>query len=72
MEWDRIRANWAHYRALAQARWAKLGERELELIDGQRELLAAHISRLYGISQNAAQMQLESWQGRLAEPKGAG
>ena len=72
MDWERIRNNWQHYTPLAHAHWAKITERELEVIAGQREALAAHISMIYGISRNAAQMQLESWQGRLAEPKGAG
>jgi hypothetical protein len=65
MDWDSVARNWQHYKRLAQVRWAKLGERELELIAGSREALAIQISALYGISAGTAQMQLESWQGRL-------
>ena len=67
MEWERIRANWPRYRALVQARWAEISARELELIDGQREVLAGHISAVYDISPLAAQMQLEAWQAQLAD-----
>jgi uncharacterized protein YjbJ (UPF0337 family) len=67
MEWDRIRSNWAHYGALAQARWGEMTEREVELIDGQREVLASHISMIYGISRNAATLELEAWQRQLAD-----
>jgi hypothetical protein len=65
MEWSRICADWPHYKLLAQARWAKLGEQELDLIAGRRDALVMRISALYGISRDTAQMQLESWQGRL-------
>lgn len=71
MEWDRIRANWPHYQVLAQARWAEITARELEMIDGQREVLAGHISAVYDISPFAAQMQLEAWQGQLADIESA-
>jgi len=67
MDWERICSNWPHYKRLAQARWAKLTEQELDRIAGQRDALVAHISALYGISRDMAQMQLESWQGRLGE-----
>jgi len=52
--------------SLSRARWAKLGEQDLELIAGSRDALVMQISALYGISSDTAQMQLESWQGRLA------
>jgi uncharacterized protein YjbJ (UPF0337 family) len=65
MEWDRIRTNWAHYGTLARAHWSEMTERELQLIDGQREALAGHISLVYGISRNAATIEIESWQRQL-------
>jgi uncharacterized protein YjbJ (UPF0337 family) len=67
MEWERIRANWPHYQGLAQARWAEISARELQMIDGQRDVLAGHISVVYNITPLAAQMQLEAWQGQLAD-----
>ena len=67
MDWARIQADWQHYKALARQRWMKLSAADLDLIAGRRELLAAHIQQTYGISKNAAQMQLESWQGQQRE-----
>jgi uncharacterized protein YjbJ (UPF0337 family) len=69
MDWARIQADWQHYSALARLRWARLTAADLDVIAGQRELLAAHIQQVYGISHNAAQMQLESWQGQQREPE---
>ena len=67
MEWERIAANWPHYKLSAKLRWARISDAELAAIDGRRAQLAAQIREVYGISENAAQMQLESWQGRQSE-----
>lgn len=71
MDWARIQADWQHYKALVHLRWMKLSAADLDIIAGRRELLAAHIQQTYGISKNAAQMQLESWQGQQREPGAA-
>lgn len=67
MDWSRIEGNWAHYKLLAHERWNRITTDELDLIGGRREDLAGHIQEVYGISQGAAQMQVESWQGRLKD-----
>ena len=63
MDWERIAANWAHYKRSAKLRWAAITEAQLDAIGGRRSQLATQICAAYGISPNAAQMQLESWQG---------
>jgi hypothetical protein len=63
LDWERIAANWAHYRPSAKLRWAGITEAEFDAVGGGRTQLAAQIRATYGISENAAQMQLESWQG---------
>ena len=68
MDWESISANWQYYKSLAQLRWTKLTVQQVDLIAGRREAFVVHLSSLYGISQDAAQMQLESWQGRLRAP----
>ena len=69
MDWALIKADWVHYSVLARLRWARISAADFDLIAGRRELLAAHIQQTYGISANAAQMQLESWQGQQREPE---
>ena len=68
MEWERIAANWSHFKLSAKLRWARISDAELAAIDGRRAQLAAQIRVVYGISENAAQMQLESWQGVQVDP----
>ena len=71
MDWALIQADWNHFKRLAGQRWARLSSVDLDLIAGRRELLAAQIQQTYGISNNAAQMQLESWQGQQRAPGAA-
>jgi uncharacterized protein YjbJ (UPF0337 family) len=68
MEWDLIAGNWQHYKPSVRLRWGRITDEELDIIAGGRAQLAAHIQDIYGISKNAAQMQLESWQGIQKEP----
>ena len=68
MDWERIAGNWQHYKPSVRQRWGRITDEELDLIGGRRAQLAAHIQELYGISKDAAQMQLESWQGIQIEP----
>lgn len=68
MDWERIEGNWQHYKLIAAQRWPRITADELDLIGGRRNDLAGHISEVYRISRDAAQMQLESWQGQQQEP----
>ena len=67
MDWERIAGNWKHYKPSVRQRWGRMTDEELDLIGGRRAQPAAHIQELYGISKDAAQMQLESWQGVQTE-----
>jgi uncharacterized protein YjbJ (UPF0337 family) len=71
MNWERIQRNWQHYKALAHARWGRITADELDLIDGQREILAGQIQEVYGITLAAAQAQVEAWRGEQREPRPA-
>jgi uncharacterized protein YjbJ (UPF0337 family) len=68
VDWKRIEINWAHYKLLAAKRWAQITADEFDLIGGRRDDLAGHIAEVYRISKDAAQMQVESWQGQQREP----
>ena len=71
VDWDRIAGNWQHYKRSVRLRWNRITDEELDVIGGRRDRLAGHIQELYGISREAAQMQLESWQGVQTEADAA-
>jgi len=68
MEWDRIEANWQHFKVIARVRWERITADELDLIGGRREQLVAQIGEVYRIPASTAQLQVESWQGQQQEP----
>lgn len=68
MDWERIQADWQHFKVLARSRWMKISAAEFDLIAGRREQLVGQIHAVYGISPGMAQMQVESWQGQQREP----
>ncbi len=71
MDWQRVANRWDYFKIRARQRWGRISPDELDAIGGRRERLAECIRELYGISQGAAEMQVDSWQGRLQEPGAA-
>ena len=71
MDWERIQANWEHFKVIARVRWTRITAEEFDAIAGRREALAAQIQEVYRLSAGMAQMQLESWQGQQKEPDAA-
>jgi len=69
MNWDRIQANWQHYKVIARVRWGRISADEFDLIAGRREALAGQIQEVYRVSPEMAHKQVESWQGQQQEPE---
>ena len=68
MEWNRIKDQWEHYKVLARIRWGRISAEEFDLIAGRRELLAGQIHDVYGVTGDAAQMQITAWMAQQQEP----
>ena len=62
MEWERIEANWQHFKGNALRHWRKLTLDELDAIAGRREALATHLQQVYRVSAEQAEKELASWQ----------
>jgi len=58
MDWDRISTNWSHWRDRVRERWSRLTELELTAVAGRREVLAARIQEVYGLSPEETERQL--------------
>lgn len=69
MDWDRIQANWQHYKVLARVRWGRISADEFDLIAGRLEALTGQIQDVYRVSPEMARAQVESWQGQQHEPE---
>jgi uncharacterized protein YjbJ (UPF0337 family) len=66
MDWDRISANWAHWRDRVRDRWGRLTELELTAIAGRREMLSARIQEAYGLPRDEVERQLRNWERNLS------
>lgn len=66
MNWDRIKGNWKQFTGSVQARWGKLTNDDLDVIEGNREKLAGRIQERYGIAKDEAEHQIREWEKKHA------
>ena len=66
MDWERISANWAHWKGRIRERWGRLTDDELDAIAGERERLVNRIQRAYELGPRVAERQLRNWERNLA------
>lgn len=66
MDWERISANWAHWRDRVRERWSRLTEVELTAVAGRRDVLSARIQAVYGLSREETERQLLNWERNLS------
>ncbi len=69
MEWDVIEGNWRQFMGKCKEHWGKLTDGDLETIAGKRERLCVKIQELYGVSVEAAEMQIRTFEERQRPPK---
>ena len=62
MRWEQIAANWEWTRALARERWARLSDRDVDLVEGDREELIVTLEQRYGWDRSRAAKEVKSWQ----------
>jgi uncharacterized protein YjbJ (UPF0337 family) len=66
MSWDRISANWAHWKGRVRERWGRLTDDQLAVVAGRRDQLTARIQESYGLTCTEAERQLHNWERNLA------
>lgn len=66
MDWDRISANWGHWRDRVRERWSRLSEVQLTEVAGRREQLSALIQQEYGLASEEVDRQILNWERNLS------
>jgi len=69
MNWDRIEENWEQIKGGVKRYWGKLTDDQVDLIAGKRDHLAGRIHEAYGITLEAADRQISTWQANQSEWK---
>jgi uncharacterized protein YjbJ (UPF0337 family) len=63
--WNRIRGSWKQLAGKVHEEWGKLTHDDIAQIDGQREQLVGKIQQRYGIAQEEANKQINTWAAKL-------
>ena len=62
MNWDTVQGDWKLVKGTIQKEWGKLTDDHLDIINGERVLLAGQIQKAYGISKNEAERQIKKFE----------
>ncbi|MDV6332148.1 CsbD family protein [Asticcacaulis sp. 201] len=61
---DRVQGSWEQVKGHVQKAWGKLTNDDLDVIEGDRKLLAGKIQERYGIAKDEADRQVDEWNKR--------
>ncbi|MCT8973657.1 CsbD family protein [Microbaculum marinisediminis] len=64
MNWDQIEGQWKQFTGKVQTEWGKLTDRDLDVIDGNRQQLVGRIQERYGVAKEDAERQVDRWLNR--------
>ena len=61
MNWEQAKGQWTQVKGSVRKQWGKLTDDDLDVIAGERERLVGKIQERYGITKEAAERQVASW-----------
>lgn len=60
--WEKIQGSWTQTKGAVKEQWGKLTDDDLMAIEGRRDQLVGKIQTRYGISKEAAEAQVNTWE----------
>jgi len=61
MNWDQVQGQWKQMKGKVKAKWGKLTDDDLNMIEGHRDQLVGRIQERYGIAKEEAERQVQDW-----------
>lgn len=61
MNWEQVEGKWKQLKGSVKAKWGKLTDSDLDMINGRREQLVGVIQERYGLAKEAAEKQVNEW-----------
>jgi uncharacterized protein YjbJ (UPF0337 family) len=65
MNWDRIEGNWKQFKGRVKSKWGELTDDELDMIEGDRDVLLGKLQQRYGIARDEAEKEVEAFEREL-------
>lgn len=62
MNRDSLKGQWMQLKGTLRKNWGKLTDDDIELIEGDADLLIGKLQERYGMAREAAEKELEEWQ----------
>lgn len=64
MNWHIVEGNWKQFKGNVKTQWGKLTDDHLDVIAGNRDILAGKLQETYGITLDEAESQIKSFEER--------
>ncbi len=61
MNTDQLQGKWHRVKGGLRAKWGKLTDNDIAVIDGESERLIGKLQELYGIERETAKKELDVW-----------
>lgn len=61
MNWNQIEGNWTQFKGEVQAKWGRLTNDDLDVIEGERKKLVGKLQERYGQAKEEAERDIEAW-----------
>jgi len=61
MNWDHVRADWDDVKGHVKAKWGKLTDNDLTLIEGKWDQLVARLRHHYGYEKDHAEREVDTF-----------
>jgi uncharacterized protein YjbJ (UPF0337 family) len=61
MDWNRVEGNWKQVAGKVKAKWGKLTDDDLTVINGRREQLEGKIQEHYGLAKDQVRKEVDDW-----------
>jgi uncharacterized protein YjbJ (UPF0337 family) len=61
MDWNRIEGNWKQFKGRAKEKWGRPTDDDLDVINGLQDQLEGKIQERYGIANDQAQKDVDTW-----------
>ncbi len=61
MNKDILKGNWKQFKGKAKKNWGKLTDDDLDVVEGDADILAGKIQERYGVSKEEAKKQIDEY-----------